>query len=118
MQTSAVFVDQKLHFRVMSVMEVLHLTHVRVEAILSFPPPKNQRQIRRFLGVCYYHHRFAMNYANYVAPLLPLLRKGNRWKWSTQTHQAFETFGSKFADSIHLIHADETLMDRPLPPLY
>jgi hypothetical protein len=81
----------------------------RVEAILSFPPPKNQKQLRRFLGVCNYHHRFVINYANYTAPLLQLLRKGNKWKWTSELQQAFEKLGAKFAESVHLIHPDETL---------
>jgi hypothetical protein len=35
----------------------------RIEALLSHPAPKNQRQLRQFLGVCNYYHRFVINYA-------------------------------------------------------
>jgi hypothetical protein len=56
---------------------------------LSHPAPKNQRQLRQFLGVCNYHHRFIINYAQYVAPLLPLLKKGNRWRWTPELQKAF-----------------------------
>jgi hypothetical protein len=47
----------------------------RIEAVLSYPAPRNQRQLRQFLGTCNYHHRFIINYADYLAPLLPLLKK-------------------------------------------
>jgi hypothetical protein len=44
-----------------------------------------------------------------VAPLLHLLRKGNRWKWSGDLQKAFEVLRAKFAHSIQLVHPDETL---------
>jgi hypothetical protein len=54
----------------------------RIEAIQHFLTPKNVRQLRRFLGVCNYHHRFIVNYADAVATLLTLLKKGQKWKWT------------------------------------
>jgi transposase InsO family protein len=80
----------------------------RIDAILSHPRPKNQKQLRQFLGVCNYHHRFIINYAKYTAPLLPLLKKESRWKWTEAKQEAFEVLRSKFAESIHLIHPDES----------
>jgi hypothetical protein len=48
----------------------------RIEAILNYPAPRNQRRLRQFLGTANYHHRFIVNYGDYVAPLLLLLKKG------------------------------------------
>ena len=79
----------------------------RNESILRYPAPKNQRQLRKFLGVCNFHQQFIVNYASYVEPLLVLLRKGNRWRWTTELQRAFETLRSKFAESICLVHPDE-----------
>jgi hypothetical protein len=101
-------------------MEVSFLGHVisnggvapdqrRIKVILSYPAPKNQRQLRQFLGVCNYHHRFIVNYASFVAPLLQLLKKGIRWRWTDDLQKAFEVLRAKFADSIQLVHQDETL---------
>jgi hypothetical protein len=59
--------------------------------------------------VCNYHHIFIVNYDTYTAPLLQLLKKGNKWRWTPDLQEAFETLRSKFADSIHLVHPDETL---------
>ena len=81
----------------------------RIEAILNFPAPKNQRQLRKFLGITNFHQRFIINYANYVAPLLELLRKGCRWQWSADKQTAFETLREMFAHSIHLVHPDHQL---------
>ena len=79
----------------------------RIEAILRYPVPNNQRQLRNFLGVCNFHQQFIVNYASYVEPLLVLLGKGNRWNWTAELQRAFETLRSKFAESIYLVHPDE-----------
>jgi transposase InsO family protein len=81
----------------------------RIDAILNYPRPRNTKQLKQFLGVCNYHNRFIINYSEYVAPLLPLLKKGTKWRWTAELQQAFELLRSKFASSIHLIHPDETM---------
>jgi hypothetical protein len=81
----------------------------RIAAILNYPAPRNQKQIRQFLGTCNYHHRFIINYSDYVAPLLGLLKKGTKWKWTPETLIAFESLREKFANTIHLIQPDERL---------
>jgi hypothetical protein len=81
----------------------------RIEVILNYPAPKKQKQLRRFLGVCGFHQRFIVNYASYVVPLLVLLQKQSKWRWSTE----------KFAHNIHLIHSDDNLpciISRVIPP--
>ena len=80
----------------------------RIEAILSYPTPKNQKQLRKFLGACNFHHQFIVNYAEYVAPLLTLLRKGNKWSWSPEMQKAFEELRAKFAHSIYLVQPDDS----------
>lgn len=81
----------------------------RIAAILNYPAPCNQKQLRQFLGTCNYHHRFIIKYADYVAPLLGLLKKGTKWKWTPEMQISFETLREKFANTIHLIQADERL---------
>jgi hypothetical protein len=48
----------------------------RVQSILNYPAPRNAKQLRQFLGACNFHSRFIAGYANYIAPLTPLLKKG------------------------------------------
>jgi hypothetical protein len=50
-----------------------------------------------------------LNYARYVAPLLPQLKKGNKWKWNNELQKVFENLRLQSANSIHLIHPDENL---------
>jgi hypothetical protein len=76
---------------------------------LNYLEPKNQKQLRRFLGVCGFNQRFIINYASDVAPLLVLLQKQSKWRWSAKMQSAFETLREKFTHSIHLIHLDDNL---------
>jgi hypothetical protein len=80
----------------------------RIEAILSYPTPRNQKQLRQFLGVCNFHHQFIVNYAEYASPLLTLLRKGSKWSWPPEMHKAFEELRAKFAHSIYLVQPDDS----------
>jgi hypothetical protein len=79
----------------------------RTEAILRYYVPKKQRQLRKFLGICNFHQQFILNYSLYIEPLLILLRKGNKWRWTDALQQSFETLRAKFARSIQLVHPDE-----------
>jgi transposase InsO family protein len=83
----------------------------RMEAILQYPPPKNQKQLRQFLGTCNFHNRFIVKYAEHVAPLLPLLKKGVRWKWTPYLQQAFQYLRNCFANSLQLAHPSENRTD-------
>ena len=82
----------------------------RIAAILSYPAPRNQKQLRQFLGTCGFHHKFVINYADFVAPLSPVLKKGDKWKWTAYLQQAFEELHAQFANSIHLIHPNDELL--------
>ena len=66
----------------------------RIEAILRCPAPKNQRQLRKLLGVCNLHQQFIVNYVSYLKPILVLLRKRNRWSWTTELQRVFGTLRS------------------------
>jgi hypothetical protein len=59
--------------------------------------------------VCNFHQRFIVNYAEYVAPLLQLLRKNIPWKWSAEMQEACVTLRNRFANTIHFVHPDEDL---------
>jgi hypothetical protein len=81
----------------------------RIAAILNYPPPRNVRQLRQFLGTCNFHSRFIIGYANYIAPLTPLLQQGVKWKWTNESQDAFLKLRESFARSIHLVHPREEL---------
>jgi hypothetical protein len=47
----------------------------RVEAIFQFPPPKNLKAVRRFLGMVGFYTNFVKNFSQIAEPLHALKRK-------------------------------------------
>jgi transposase InsO family protein len=81
----------------------------RIEAILNYPEPKNSKQLRQFLGICNFHSRFIVGYANYTATLHSLLKQGTKWEWTKEKQDAFVRLRESFARSIHLVHPRDGL---------
>lgn len=80
----------------------------RVEAILKIPRPRNQRQVKKLLGIFGYQARFLVNFAREAAPLHALLKKGEKWKWTEVEEEAFERMKGLFSKSVLLTCPDET----------
>ena len=62
----------------------------KVEAICRLLPPKNQRQLRRFLGMVNYYRDMWQRRSHILAPLTALTSKKVKWKWGTEEQQAFD----------------------------
>ncbi|GMF24146.1 unnamed protein product [Phytophthora lilii] len=62
----------------------------KVSSICSWPTPKNQTELRQWLGLANYLHKYTKNYAGLIHPLSSLL-KDVAWSWRTEHHKAFET---------------------------
>ncbi|KAF1319508.1 reverse transcriptase, partial [Globisporangium splendens] len=62
----------------------------KVKAIDDWPVPKNVKQLRQWLGLANYLHKYTRNYAVLVQPLTQLLKKDVEWKWSKDHQTAFE----------------------------
>jgi hypothetical protein len=60
----------------------------RVEAIKSFPPPKNLKEVRRFLGMAGFYARFIYRFSQLAEPLHALKRKNAKFIWG-DAQQAF-----------------------------
>jgi hypothetical protein len=62
----------------------------RVEAIKSFPPPKNLKAVRRFLGMVGFYGRFIERFSHVAEPLHSLTRKGVKFIWGQAQQLAFQ----------------------------
>ena len=67
----------------------LHKTVDKVEAIINAPRPTNVKQLRSFLGMLNYYHKFLNNIATVINPLNELLQKNIKWQWSNKQEKAF-----------------------------
>ena len=62
----------------------------KVKAIREWAAPKNVSELRSFLGLANYYRRFVERYSRKVTALIDLLKKGEKWCWSSQCQKAFE----------------------------
>jgi hypothetical protein len=64
-------------------------THpLKIEAMLSWPVPKNVTQLRGFLGLTGYYRRFIQNYGLICKPMFDALKK-NAFVWEQKQQAAF-----------------------------
>jgi len=52
-----------------------------VDGVLSWPEPKNVKDVRKFLGLTNYYRRFIKDFAQVARPINVLMRKDMEWKW-------------------------------------
>ena len=51
----------------------------KVDKVLSWPEPKNMKNVRKFLGLANYYRRFIKNFTQIVRPINVLTRKDIKW---------------------------------------
>ena len=61
----------------------------KVDGVLSWPEPKNVKDVRKFLGLANYYRRFIKDFAWVARPINTLTRKNVKWQWGSEQQQAF-----------------------------
>ena len=77
----------------------------KIKAMLDIAAPKNQKQLRSFIGMVNYYRDMWIRRSHLLAPLNALNRKGVKWQWGQAEQKAF--------DSIKRVMAKETLLHYP-----
>ena len=84
----------------------------RVQAIRDFPRPDSIRQLREFLGLVNFYHRFQPHLAAALAPLHGFLqgrpKPHGTLIWTAATTAAFHAVKNAFADAVTLRHPHPT----------
>ncbi len=84
---------------------------ILINAVLNAPQPENVGQLRSFLGLVNYYHKFLPNLPTVLHPLNALPQQDTKWKWTKDCAQAFTA-------AKQLIIPDEVLTHyNPCPPL-
>ena len=61
----------------------------KVKVIVDWPVPRNQKDLRKCLGLANYLHKYSANYGDMARPLSNLLKKDVDWCWNTEHVNAF-----------------------------
>eukprot|EP00957_Ditylum_brightwellii_P013973 1054375-Ditylum_brightwellii.AAC.1 len=78
----------------------------KVSATHEIEPPKNKKQLRRFVGIINFYRYMWRGRAEKLAPLIVLISKKAKWKWTEVEQQAFEAIKTAVAKNILLVYPD------------
>ena len=72
---------------------------VKISAISNLSPPKNQKEVRSFLGHAGYYCRFIKDFTKLAAPLFKLLVKDVNFIWEDSCQKAFEDLKLRLSET-------------------
>jgi hypothetical protein len=78
----------------------------KVKLIKAWPTPKNQTDIRAFLGFCGFYRRFIKNFAKIASPITELLQKEKTWEWGDEEQHSFEQLRKALSENALLTLPD------------
>lgn len=71
----------------------------KVKVIVEWPIPTNVKELRQFLGLSTYLHKYSKNYADLIVPLSNLLKKDVEWMWTVECQKAFDSVKQSLTDA-------------------
>ena len=78
----------------------------RLDEIHAYPRPSNLKTLRGFLGILNYYKKFISHLSEKEAPLIELLRKGEKWSWDKRREKAFNDLKQEFHANLLLYSPD------------
>lgn len=78
----------------------------KVEAVRGWPVPRNQTEVRSFLGLASYYRHFMRSFAEIARPLHQLMEKGKKFHWGEDCQRAFFTLKSCLISAPVLAYPD------------
>ena len=67
----------------------LHKTTDNTAAMVNAPRPQSVAEVRSFLGLVNYYHKFLPNLATILHPFNQILESNYQWNWTDQCEEAF-----------------------------
>jgi len=78
----------------------------KVDGVLSWPEPKNVKDVRKFLGLANYYRRFIKDFTRVARPINVLMRKDIKWQWGVEQQKAFDELKRVFTMKPVLVAPD------------
>ena len=75
----------------------------KIESIVQWLRPSNQKELKQFLGLAGYYRRYMKNFASISNPLNNLLRKDVNFEWTEDTESAFRELKNRLSSEPVLI---------------
>ncbi|KAL8088870.1 hypothetical protein AgCh_038582 [Apium graveolens] len=79
---------QKTAFRTSN--EGIKVDPAKIEAITNWERPRTPTEVRSFLGLAGYYHRFVQNFSRIATPLTKLTRKNEKFVWNDKCEESFQ----------------------------
>ena len=89
--------------------EGVSMDESKVQAITSWPAPRNVKELQSFLGFANFYCRFIDNYSGITKALTSLLRKDATWNWDEACQRCFDLLKDAFTHAPILRHFDPEL---------
>ena len=74
----------------------------KIKAITKWPRPKNAAEVRSFLCLAGYYHRFVQNFSKIATPLTNLTRKVTNYEWTYQGEEALQELKKRLVGALIL----------------
>ena len=62
----------------------------KIKLVTNWPPPRNLKEVRSFVGLCSYYRRYVKDFARIAEPLHGLTRKNVKFEWTANCAESFE----------------------------
>ena len=101
--TSCVYLGHRLHA------EGIHPTNEKLLAFKQAPIPTCVTELRSYVGLVNYYHKFLKNVSAVLKPLNEPLQSGTSWHWGLSQQRAFEASKALLQSSKVLVHYNSRL---------
>ena len=61
----------------------------KLKSIQEWNPPRNVKEIQKFLGLCSYYRRFIQDFAKIAEPLTSMIKKDKIFDWTSECQKSF-----------------------------
>ena len=78
----------------------------KIEAVINWPTPQHQQDIRAFIGTCSYYRKFVPGYTELAKPLPKAAAMGAKFKWTNDCQIAFERLREVLIQAPILVYPD------------
>ncbi|KAE8876468.1 hypothetical protein PF003_g39389 [Phytophthora fragariae] len=80
----------------------------KISSICSWPTPRSPIELRQWLGLANYLHKYTKDYAGLIQPLSSLLKKDATWLWRPEHQAAFDSVKKSLASAPILMLPDDS----------